>query len=43
VRITIYYESLTRMEKMIEMGYKEGFTVSITNLESLLAILWKKG
>jgi len=37
VRITIYNESLARMEKMIEMGFKEGFTISMTNLENLLA------
>jgi uncharacterized protein YndB with AHSA1/START domain len=42
VRITIYNESLARMEKMIEMGFKEGFTVSMTNLENLLATLSKK-
>ena len=36
VRITIYNESLARMEKMIEMGFKEGFTASIANLEILL-------
>ena len=39
VRITIYNESLARMEKMIEMGFKEGFTMSMTNLENLLATL----
>ena len=37
VRITIYNESLARMEKVIEMGFKEGFTTSMTNLENLLA------
>jgi uncharacterized protein YndB with AHSA1/START domain len=37
VRIAIYNESLARMEKMIEMGFKEGFTMSMTNLENLLA------
>ena len=42
VRITIYNESLARMEKMIEMGFKEGFTASMTNLENLLATLSKK-
>lgn len=42
VRITIYNESLARMEKMIEMGFKEGFTMSITNLENLLATLSKR-
>ena len=42
VRITIYNESLARMEKMIEMGFKEGFTMSMTNLENLLTSLSKK-
>lgn len=37
VSITIYNESLERLEKMIEMGFKEGFTMSIDNLEKLLA------
>jgi len=37
VSITIYNESLDRMEKMIEMGFKEGFTMSMQNLENLLA------
>ena len=41
VRITIYNESLARMEKMIEMGFKEGFTMSMTNLENLLALKTK--
>jgi hypothetical protein len=27
------------MEKMIEMDFKEGFTMSMTNLEDLLATL----
>lgn len=42
VHITIYNESLARMEKMIEMGFKEGFTMSMTNLEDLLATLSKR-
>jgi uncharacterized protein YndB with AHSA1/START domain len=42
VRITIYNESLERMEKMIEMGFKEGFTMSMKNLEELLIILSQK-
>ena len=42
VHITIYNESLARMEKMIEMGFKEGFTASMTNLENLLATLSKQ-
>lgn len=37
VNITIYNESLERMEKMIEMGFKEGFTMSMVNLERILA------
>jgi uncharacterized protein YndB with AHSA1/START domain len=39
VRISIYNESLERMEKMIEMGFKEGFTMTMKNLEELLATL----
>lgn len=39
VYVTIYNESLARLEKMIEMGFKEGFTGSMNNLENLLAIL----
>jgi uncharacterized protein YndB with AHSA1/START domain len=42
VRITIYNESLERMEKMIEMGFKEGFTMSMKNLEELLTSLSKR-
>ncbi|MES2812742.1 MAG: SRPBCC domain-containing protein [Bacteroidota bacterium] len=41
VSISIYNESLARLEKMIEMGFKEGFTMSIDNLEQLLASLSK--
>ncbi len=37
VSIVIYNESLERMEKMIEMGFKEGFTMSLVNLENFLA------
>ena len=36
VSITIYNESLKRMEKMIEMGFKEGFTMTLNELETLL-------
>ena len=39
VHITIYNESLARMEKMIEMGFTEGFKMSMSNLENLLANL----
>ena len=42
VSITIYNESLARMEKMIEMGFTEGFKVSMDNLENLLASLSQK-
>jgi uncharacterized protein YndB with AHSA1/START domain len=36
VKIKIYNESLARMEKMIEMGFNEGFKASIVNLEEVL-------
>ncbi len=39
VRILIYFESLERLEKMIEMGFKEGFTVTLNELTSVLIIL----
>ena len=39
VSITIKNESLARMEKMIEMGFTEGFKASMNNLENLLASL----
>jgi uncharacterized protein YndB with AHSA1/START domain len=39
VSITIYNESLARLEKMIEMGFKEGYEMSMKNLEDLLATL----
>lgn len=39
VSISIYNESLERLEKMIEMGFKEGFTATYNNLKELLAIL----
>ena len=42
VHITIYNESLARMEKMIEMGFTEGFKASMTNLENLLSGLSQK-
>ena len=37
VSITIYNESLERLEKMIEMGFTEGFKMSMENLENLLS------
>ncbi|MEO6490291.1 MAG: SRPBCC domain-containing protein [Ferruginibacter sp.] len=39
VIISIYNESLTRMEKMIEMGFQEGIKMTLKNLEELLATL----
>lgn len=37
VSISIYNESIERMEQMIEMGFKEGFNLVLKNLEELLA------
>jgi uncharacterized protein YndB with AHSA1/START domain len=42
VNITIFNESLTRMEKMIEMGFKEGFMMSLNNLDNFLATVSQK-
>jgi uncharacterized protein YndB with AHSA1/START domain len=42
VRISIYNESLERLEKMIEMGFKVGFTMTLNSLEELLANLSQK-
>jgi hypothetical protein len=42
VSITIYNESLERMERLIETGFKEGFTATLKNLEDLLADLSQK-
>jgi uncharacterized protein YndB with AHSA1/START domain len=39
VSITIFNESLERMEKMIEMGFQGGFTMTLKNLEELLTTL----
>lgn len=36
VSITIYNESIDRMEKMIEMGFEGGFTMTLNYLEQLL-------
>ncbi len=41
VSISIYNESLERLEKMIEMGFTEGFKMSMINLENLLVTLSK--
>ena len=42
VSVIIYNDSLARLEKMIEMGFKEGFTLTMKNLEELLATLAQK-
>ena len=42
VGIIIYNESLARLEKMIEMGFKEGYAMTMKNLDELLAILSKR-
>ena len=42
VSISIYNESLERMEKQIEMGFKQGFTMTLNYLEDLLATLSQK-
>jgi uncharacterized protein YndB with AHSA1/START domain len=39
VSISIYNESLERMEKMIEMGFKEALTMTLKSLEDLLTNL----
>ena len=42
VSISIYNESLARMEKMIEMGFTEGFKMTLNSLENLLTTLSQK-
>jgi len=42
VSITIYNESLARLEKMIEMGFQGGFTMGLQQLDELLLILKNK-
>ena len=39
VNISIYNESLERLERMVEMGFKEGTMMQMKNLEELLAKL----
>jgi uncharacterized protein YndB with AHSA1/START domain len=41
VSISIFNESLERLERMIEMGFTEGFKMSMKNLENLLSTLKK--
>ncbi|WP_336517996.1 SRPBCC domain-containing protein [Pollutibacter soli] len=42
VSISIYNDSLERMEKMIEMGFTEGFKATLAQLDHLLANLSKR-
>ncbi len=42
VSVSIYNESLERLERMIEMGFKEGTAAQLQNLEELLAKLSKE-
>lgn len=39
VNISIYNESRERMERLVEMGFTEGFKMSMVNLENVLATL----
>ena len=39
VSISIYNESLERLERMVEMGFKEGTMSQLENLEELLATI----
>lgn len=41
VNITIVHEQLSDLEKIIEMGFKEGFTMGLGNLDDLLVTLKK--
>ena len=41
VRITIKNESLARMEKMIEMGFKDRFSMTLNELDKLLSTIKK--
>ena len=42
VSITIYNESLARMEKLVETGFREGFTSALNNLDKLMATVSQK-
>ena len=42
VSISIYNESLARLEKMIEMGFQGGFTMGLQQLDELLLTLKNK-
>jgi uncharacterized protein YndB with AHSA1/START domain len=42
VNITIHNESLARLERMVESGFREGFTEGLQQLEDLLITLTNK-
>jgi len=42
VKVTIYNESLARMERLLETGFKEGSAMQYKNLDELLATMSKK-
>ena len=42
VNVTIYNESLARMERLLETGFKEGSAMQYKNLDELLATMSKK-
>ena len=42
VRITIKYKNAVTLEMMINRGFKEGFTITLNNLDKLLANLLRK-
>lgn len=41
VSITVYNDSLENLEKVLEMGFKEGFTATLNELDNLLSTLNK--
>jgi uncharacterized protein YndB with AHSA1/START domain len=41
VNISIKHENLSDLEKIIEMGFEEGFTIALNELDGLLSILKK--
>jgi uncharacterized protein YndB with AHSA1/START domain len=43
VRISIFNESLERLERMVAMGFKEGTAATFDHLKELLATLSRKG
>jgi uncharacterized protein YndB with AHSA1/START domain len=42
VNITVKHKTLADLEQIIQMGFKEGFTMTLNYLEELLATLSKK-